>query len=94
MLADEVARLRAAIEALSEHIAGLDSWEGIRHATISNAQQSLGDDAAKQEIKAYFEKRHGETVYPSDVADELNLDYDSAVRLIGELEQDGSVARI
>ena len=45
-------------------------------------------------IKGYVEDRHGTTVYPSDVADDLRIEYDRAVRVIEELETDGQVARV
>jgi hypothetical protein len=34
------------------------------------------------------------TVYPSDIADELQIEYDRAVRLIEGLVTDGQVARV
>jgi hypothetical protein len=53
----------------------------------------IPDDEAKARIKAHFENKHGQTVYPSDVADEIRLDYDRVLRLITELESDGKITR-
>jgi hypothetical protein len=57
-------------------------------------RRSIPDDEAKVRIKTYFEDRHGKTIYPSDVADDLRIEYIRAVRLIEELETDGQVARV
>lgn len=54
----------------------------------------ISDQEAKKRIKALFEDKHGHTVYPSDVADELKIDYERVLQLITELEADGKVARV
>jgi hypothetical protein len=90
----EISRRRIAIEELTEliarqhitDVAGTKSGFRSRHRDIP-------DEHAKTKIKAYFEDRHGKIVYPSDVAEDLHLDYDQTVRLINELENDGQVAR-
>ena len=63
-------------------------------SNLPSNRRSLPDGEAKVRIKGYFEDRHGTTVYPSDVADDLRIEYDRAVRLIEELETDGQVARV
>jgi hypothetical protein len=39
-----------------------------------------------------FEEHHGEILYPSDVAEELSLDYDLVVKLLTELQDEGKIA--
>jgi hypothetical protein len=88
-------QLREAAEALTEQFAEVE-----RPANQDVVRPGMGrwdqatDGELKVRIKAYFEARHGQTVYPSDVAEELPIDYDRAVKLIGELERDGQVARV
>lgn len=93
-LTEEITKLRTAIEGLSERIAEMNAPNDDRSGAERIPRAGISEDSAKQAIKAYFEARHGDTVYPSDVADALNLDYDNVVRLIGELERDGRVARV
>lgn len=94
MLAKEVAGLRQAIEGLSARIADMDCSAHRGNPLADVRKPRVSDDTAKQAIKAYFNQRHGETLFPSDVADHLQIDYDTTVRLIGELERDGRVARV
>ncbi len=47
---------------------------------------------AKKEIAAFFEKNHGETIFPSDVANALRIDYDLVLKVVEELEEEGEVA--
>jgi len=61
---------------------------------LPSLRRSAPDGETKVAIKTYFESRHGKTVYPSDVADELRIEYARAVRLIEELETDGQIARV
>jgi hypothetical protein len=46
------------------------------------------------DIKQYFEKHHGEILYPSDVAKALNLPYDLVERLFNELELSGKIREV
>jgi transcriptional regulator with AAA-type ATPase domain len=93
-LTQEIALLRAAVTELTELI-GLqrDAAEARGKPVRILPKKAISDDAAKAKIKAYFEQRHGQTVYPSDVAEELRLEYSRTVRLINELESNGQVAR-
>jgi hypothetical protein len=90
-LTAEIAQLRAAVQMLSEKLASFEdaaSSKGRRRKV-----PKVTDAAARSKIKDFFEARHGETVYPSDVADDVGLDYERAVRLIHELEENGQVTR-
>ena len=53
----------------------------------------MGRQRGNREIKAYFAAHDGETIYPSDVADEVRLDYHFVCDLIRELETEGQVAK-
>jgi hypothetical protein len=90
-LTAEIAQLRSAVQILSEKLASIDDAAGSnsRRRKVSK----MTDDAARSKIKDFFEARHGETLYPSDVADDIGLDYERAVRLIHELEENGQVTR-
>jgi hypothetical protein len=93
-LSEEISLLRVATEHLSASVAALHLPDDKQHAARRAPRgRAITDTDAKAAIKAYFEKRHGETVYPSEIADELHLDYDRALRLIGELESDGQVTK-
>ena len=73
----DVAKLKAAIENLTTLIAtnALRTVEdSTRRSKSPPGRQS--DKNTKKLIKDLFEKRHGETIYPSDIADELQIDYD------------------
>jgi hypothetical protein len=48
-------------------------------------------EQAKAEIKAYFESHHGEAIYPSDIMEDLRLDYDLIGELCDELEKKGKI---
>jgi hypothetical protein len=51
-------------------------------------------DRVRELHKACFGSRNGSTARPPDVAGELRVEHDWAVRLIEEYEADGPVARI
>lgn len=48
-------------------------------------------DQAKEEVRAFFESHHGETIYPSDVMEALSLDYDLVYEICEELEKEGNI---
>ena len=81
LLVLEVARLRESVAELSQQVAD-DSEPELRELT---------EGEAKAEIKTYFENHHGETIYASDVASTLSLDYDCVERWLQELERDGQI---
>lgn len=55
--------------------------------------RAITNDSAMQEISAYFKKHDGEAIYPSDIAEELRLDYDQVKQAIAKLEKEGKIAR-
>ena len=50
-------------------------------------------DAAKLMVKAYFAEHDGEVIYPSDIADALNMRFDVVEAAIAALEREGKVAK-
>ena len=94
-LTAEISQLKAAIEALTQLIARQQvAGEQPTAPVRPRRSKRISDEAAKALIKAYFEKKHGETVYPSDIADDIGIDYERTIKLIQRLEDDGQVARI
>ena len=83
-LATAITDLRKQISTLSEKL------EAVMAGAVST--RAISDDDARKEIKGYFEELHGETIYPSDIADALNLEYEMVVRLIQELCDAGEIA--
>jgi hypothetical protein len=66
--------------------------EGIGHSPNESPEpREISDAEAKAEIKNIFDSHNGEVLYPSDVAHQLNLDYDTVVRLLDELEAEGRI---
>lgn len=55
--------------------------------------RDLTNAKAKDEIRGYFELHDGETIYPSDVAEALMIDYDQVKMLLMQLEADGAVEK-
>lgn len=54
--------------------------------------RDLSDENAKLEIKSFFEKHHGKTLFPDEVADALDLDVLQVIRLCRELAGEGEIA--
>ena len=80
---------RNRIATIERELAELREVVGLKEPEIRSVSRSQ----AKKEIKAYFEKNDGETVFPSDVAEALALDYDVVVDLVDELETKGQIAK-
>lgn len=55
--------------------------------------RALSKNKARAEIKAYFQSHHGETLYSSEVAAALTLDYDLVAGLMKDLEENGQIAK-
>lgn len=87
----EQEELKSMVGQLTAQVSALRS-ELIK-ATAESEVRSLPDVEARREIKEYFTTNHGLDIFPSDVAEALNLDYETVTRLLGELENDGEIAR-
>lgn len=85
-LVAEIARLQRAVAELSQVV-----LVNSRPNAVSVRQ--LSDDTAKREIKDLFERRHGEILYPDEVAEELNIDVMQAVRVCEALDREGKIGK-
>lgn len=72
-----VVELRAAVAALSPFVEP--------HPHLPKAD-------AKAKIKALFQQRHGEVLFPDDVAEALSMDLGQAIELCEELAAEGQIA--
>jgi hypothetical protein len=86
-----IGELTDAIRALITRIAALEERLESIASSVTETRR-VPDDQAKREIKTLFEDRHGEVLFPSDVAEELNLEYGLVVRLLTDLESEGKIA--
>jgi DNA-binding MarR family transcriptional regulator len=59
----------------------------------TNVLREIPVKQAKKEIRKYFNDHHGSVLYPSDIADALNLSYLLVDDLIRELEDEGEIKR-
>jgi hypothetical protein len=84
-LHEAVNSLKHEMTALREQLESVVALAGQRPSEVS-------DDDAKREIKEYFESLDGETLYPSEISESLNLDYDQVVRTLRDLVEDGEIA--
>ena len=93
MLNRNIVNLIPAIEALTDRINALE----LRLQEISsptNEIRRVDDEQARREIKELFDTKHGETIFPSEVAEELQLDYDTVTRLLSDLENEGQIKSV
>ena len=82
-------RDRARIEALEQVVAELQEVIGVGRGAL----RKISKAQAAREIRAYFAQHDEQVVYPSDVAEDLNLDYDLVLEAINELEKKGKVSK-
>ena len=86
---EENQTLRETVQVLQSQMANILSALGLDRPEprdITKAQ-------AKREIEAHFRKSSGQTIYPSDVADELGLSYELVVGIIEQLEGQRRIAK-
>ena len=82
-------RDRERIETLEREVAELREAVGLDRP----APRKVSKTQAKREIRAHFAQHDGQVVYPSDIAEDLNLDYDLVSVAINELEKEGRVSK-
>ncbi len=82
-------RDRERIEVLERNVAKLQGAVSLDRP----APRKLSKVQAKNDIRAYFAQHDGRVVYPSDIAEDLNLDYDLVSAAVYELEKEGKVAK-
>jgi cell division protein FtsB len=90
VLSHAISDLTASIERLSERIATLEQKLELLASPAVDVR-SIPDEEARKEIKQLFETMHGEVIFPSEIAAELHLDYELVVRLLTDLENEGSI---
>ena len=54
--------------------------------------REISSGQAKTEIKQYFKEHDGETIYPSDIVEALNIDYLEIEKAFEELKNEGLIA--
>lgn len=84
---------RERIAELERQVAALRSRLDADEAADLHSLRRLSSAAAKKEIKALFERHHGETLYPSDIAVELRLDYDFVVKVLEAMVGEGQIGQ-
>ncbi len=82
-------RDRERIEALEQVVAELQEVIGVGRGAL----RKISKAQAAGEIRAYFAQHDEQVVYPSDVAEDPNLDYDLVLEAINELEKKGKVSK-
>ncbi len=82
-------RDRERIEALEQVVADLQKVIGVGRGAL----RKISKAQAVGEIRAYFAQHDGQVVYPSDIAEDLTLDYDLVLVGINELEKEKRVAK-
>lgn len=80
---------RRRIESLEREVAELREAVGLDRPAPRKASMTQ----VKKEIRAHFAQHDGQVIYPSDIAEDLNLDYDSVLAAINELEKEGKVSK-
>jgi len=48
-------------------------------------------EQAKEEIRLFFKENHGKEFYPSDLMQELGIDFNTASQVCAELESEGNI---
>lgn len=82
-------RDRERIGALEREVAELREVVGLDRSE----PRKLSKAQAKKEIRSYFTQHDGQIVYPSDIGEDLNLDYDLVLVAINELEKENKVSK-
>lgn len=86
---DENLTLREKVQTLEDQMSSLIARLGLDQPPPRRITKS----EAKREVAAYFQAHQDETIFPSDIADELNIDYDVVVDAIRQLERAGTIAK-
>ncbi len=94
LIVSELRALRGAVEALSVAITGIGG-AGVRAAPGTGVVpvRAVSDHQARTEIQEYFLRHSGETLYPAQIADALNLPVLKVAELCEGLALRGQVSR-
>ncbi|MBI1206030.1 MAG: hypothetical protein GC191_01940 [Azospirillum sp.] len=100
LVAAELRDLRGAVETLTTALRELPQAPvpGIASAPLATVpprmvQRRLTDDEARQEIRAFFLKNRGGTLYPDQIAQALNLEIGRVADLCEALAGEGLLER-
>ncbi len=99
LIVSELRALRGAVEALTAAIAGISGagvgGAGPRPATGTGVVpvRVVSDHQARAEIQEYFLRHQGETLYPAQLADALNLPVLKVAELCEALALRGQISR-
>jgi hypothetical protein len=88
LLLEQSRKDRARIAALEREVRELRAVFGLDRASPLRLPKAR----AKRMIRRFFAERHGETLYPDDVAEAMNLDLSQTIELCRELAVDGAIA--
>jgi hypothetical protein len=88
---EEKDRLQKEVETLQQQLKAAQACQSDPEPVIE--LRDVSRKKAKAEIAKFFKKRHGEVIYASDVADELNLSYLLVEEIVKELEDEGKIKR-
>ncbi len=80
---------RGRIESLEREVAELREAVGLDRPAPRKASKTQ----VKKEIRAHCAQHDGQVIYPSDIAEDLNLDYDLVLVAINELEKENKVSK-
>ncbi len=95
LIVAELRALRGAVEALTAAIVGTGAGGGVRVAPGTGIVpvRTLSDHQARAEIQEYFLRHQGETLYPAQIADALNLPVLKVAELCETLALRGQISR-
>lgn len=85
-LRDTVSQRLARVEATLEILVA-------KEPTVETVElRELTDHRAREEMRAYFEKHHGEILFADEVAEALSIDVEQSIRLCEVLRREGKIA--
>ena len=88
-LEEENRSYRQRIETLERQMIELLEDRAESEPRVRDVTKAVG----RREVRTYFKEHREEIIYPSDVADALDLEYDFVLGLIEELEAEGRIAK-
>jgi hypothetical protein len=96
LVVEEVRALRRAVDDLTAAIRGLSHPSAAQPSPVVHAgdvTRSITDAQARQDIQEYFMRNLGQTLYPAQVADALNLPLLKVAELCETLAVRGQISR-
>lgn len=88
--APDISSLYAVVQALQEEVRRQrEEIDELKAARVPRECRDLPKDALLSAVAAYYEEHKGENIYPSDVAEALNLDAFAVYEATNELVSEG-----